>query len=209
MTESLLARQSPPLSLRQWALEHQVSYRTAWRMYRDKRFPESVRVEQLPTGTIRVYPETHPEAGMKGDAVIYARVNPRYCRKYLEAQVTACKSFCLSAGWVVKNVIREIAPGVGPKRPKLARLLRNPPSRVVILTQSVLSRFDFALIEQSLARCGCVVTVLDQSQELAGEGGALEDIIDAISMTCARHYGIKRGALLMEALKKILRNSPL
>jgi putative resolvase len=179
-------------------------------MYRDNRLPKSLRVEKLPTGVIRLYPDAKLQTSPKrGDAVIYARINPRYCRSYLEAQVSACKLYCFSMGWVVKEVIREIAPGTGQKRPKLSRLLDNPPARVVVLTQSVLSRFDFALIAKILAYAGCAVTVLDQSQEMGNEGAVLEDIIDAISMTCNRHYGIKRGALLVEALKKILRNNDL
>ena len=201
---------SDALSLKQWAQNNHIAYRTAWRMYRSNRLPKSLRAEQLPTGTIRLYPATTtPELGAavtKG-AVIYARIHPRQSKVDLDAQIEACKTFCFSHGWIVLDVIREVAGAVGEKRGKLRRLMENPPCRLVILTRTVMSRFDFTIIEECLKRCGCFITVIDESQEISGEGAALEDLVDAISLTCRKHYGQKRGALLVEALQKLLKTN--
>ena len=47
------------MKLSQWAKEKGVSYKTAYRMFQAGTLP--VKVEQLPTGTILVYPEIQPE----------------------------------------------------------------------------------------------------------------------------------------------------
>ena len=200
--------QTDALSLRQWAADNRIAYRTAWRMYRSNRLPKSVRAEQLPTGTIRLFPTSpgsdKPQVRTNKGAVIYARIHPRQSKLDLDAQVEACKTCCFSKGWIVTEVIREAASGVGSKRDKLRRLIENPPCQLVVLTRTVMSRFDFTIIEECLKRSGCFITVLDESQELFGPGGALEDVIDAISITCRKHYGSKRGALLIESLLKLL-----
>jgi putative resolvase len=202
-----------PLSLRQWAENHKIVYKTAWRMYKEGRLPKSLRVERLPTGTIRLYPasgaQDQVEVSENERAVIYARIHPRQKRTQLETQVTACKSFCHSKGWIISQVIREVAPTFGVKREKLKKLLESPPPRLVILNQTVLSRFDFEAISSCLARAGCRVTIIDESDEIDGSGALLEDLVDAISVTCRRHYGQKRGALLIEALVKLIQTKTL
>ena len=43
------------MKLTDWAKKQGVSYKTAWRWFRDGKMP--VRAEQMPSGTILVFPE--------------------------------------------------------------------------------------------------------------------------------------------------------
>jgi predicted site-specific integrase-resolvase len=201
------------VSLRQWAENTHICYKTAWRMFRDGRLPKHVRAERLPTGTIRLYtrPNQQVLASDPSSAVIYARIHPRQLRDTLETQISSCKAFCHSHGWIVTKVVREITAGSGLSRRKLRKLLDNPPGRLVVLRQTVISRFDFALVDECLRQIGCSIVVIDQSDEQEPSIGSavLADLIDAISHTCRRRYGQKRGALLIESLEKLIRTKTL
>jgi putative resolvase len=195
-------------SLGRWARRCGISYRTAWRWFRDHKLPEDVVAEQMPTGTILIrdgrLPRT-PEGAEK--AVIYARINPREDQSAMREQIESCRSFCVARGWIVTQIIREVAPGVGPQRIKLARLIQQGTPRLVIATPSVLSRFDFRFYEALWQRMESELIVVDRSDEIAGEGGALEDLTDAINITCHRHYGPKRGNALVQILNRVIRGT--
>jgi len=196
------------MSLTEWARKQGISYRTAWRMYRSKRLPASLAVEQLPTGTIRLHslPDA-PRQNLDASAtVIYARINPRESAETLRVQIDICRTFCASRGWIVQKVVQEIAPSLGGKRPKLTKLLESPPGRIVVWKSTIISRFDDRMLSICLKHLHCELVVIDESGDREGGGGAMEDLVDAISVTCNRHYGYKRGNLLVEALQKVLKS---
>ena len=51
---------------------------------------------------------------------------------------------------------------------------------------------------------GSELIVVDRSDEIAGAGGALEDLTDALNITCHRHYGPKRGNALVQMLNRVV-----
>ena len=180
-------------------------------MIKRESLPTNLRVVRLPTGSIRLHRQFdgQPPLLEKQDrTVIYARINPRDGREKLDFQVDFCRSFCAAQGWTIHRTVREIAPPVGASRHKLKQLIHSPPRRIVVATPAILSRFDFEILEACLKPLGCDLIVIDQSDEREGQGGALEDLIDAISITCHRHYGFKRGNLLVEMLRKIVHKEP-
>jgi putative resolvase len=195
-------------SLGRWARRCGISYRTAWRWFREQKLPEDVVAEQMPTGTILIRDGRLPRSLEKAKrAVIYARTNPRQDQSVMQEQIEACRAFCVARGWIVTKIVREIAPGVGPQRIKLARLIQQGTPRLVIATPSVLSRFDFPFYEALWQRMESELIVVDRSDEIAGEGGALEDLADAINITCHRHYGPKRGSALVQILNRVIRGT--
>jgi putative resolvase len=195
-------------SLGRWARRCGISYRTAWRWFRDRKLPEDVLAEQMPTGTILIRDGRLPRSPEKAKkAVIYARINPRQDQSALQEQVESCRSFCLARGWIVTKIVREVAPGVGAQRIKLARLIEQATPRLVIAAPSVLSRFDFRFYEALWKKMESELIVVDRSDEIAGQGGALEDLTDAINITCHRHYGPKRGNALVEILSRVVRGT--
>jgi predicted site-specific integrase-resolvase len=194
------------ISLAEWGRIQGISYKTAWRMYRDGRLPEGLHAERLPTGTIRVR-EVLPPApnGSRQDAAfIYARINPRQAQADLDLQISLCRTFCAARGWTILKTITESAPALGLGRHKLHRLLDPPPRRLVIWKESILSRFDFRIFELLLRSCQCELVIVDRSDDSRGEGGALEDLVDAVSAVCHRHYGVKRGNLLLQEFRKLM-----
>jgi putative resolvase len=194
-------------SLAEWGKTQGISYKTAWRMFKNGRLPNGLQAEQLPTGTIRIreaLAATPPPKSQEQQAIIYARINPRQDSSELDNQIALCRSFCAARGWVISRTQREVAPAVGMKRHKLYRLLNPPPRRLVIWKQSILSRFDFRLLDVCLRNCQCDLVVVDESEEGNGEGGAMEDLVDAVSVVCHRHYGVKRGNLMLEEFRKVI-----
>lgn len=196
-------------SLGRWARRCGISYRTAWRWFHTDKLPQEVVAEQMPTGTILVRDGRYlPHHRKKtGEAVIYARVNPRQNESLMQDQIESCRAFCVARGWTVARIVREAAPGVGPQRVKLARLIQERIPRLVIATTSVLSRFDFRFYEALWQSMECELIVVDRSDEIAGKGGALEDLTDAINITCHRHYGPKRGTALHEMLSRVIQGT--
>jgi predicted site-specific integrase-resolvase len=83
-------------------------------------------------------------------------------------------------------------------------LIQERIPRLVIATTSVLSRFDFRFYDALWQSMECELIVVDRSDEIAGKGGALEDLTDAINITCHRHYGPKRGTALLEMLSRVI-----
>jgi len=192
-------------SLGRWARRCGISYRTAWRWFRDSKLPEDVVAEQMPTGTILIRDGRIPRSPEQAEeAVIYARINPRQEQSLMLEQIEACRSFCVARGWVITKIVREVAPGVGPQRIKLARLIQQRTARLVIAAPSVLSRFDFRFFEALWQNMEYELIVVDRSDEIAGRGGALEDLTDAINIICHRHYGPKRGSALVQILSRVI-----
>ena len=200
------------LTISEWAKSEKISYKTAWRMVREEKVPKNLEVVRLPTGSIRLHFKTEQEnqpAELTDKTVIYARINPRESKEKLEHQIDLCRSFCAANGWIIHRTVRERAPSVGASREKLRQLLEMPPRRIVVTTPSILSRFDSQLIKSCLRNLGCDLVIIDQSDERNGQGGAMEDLIDAISITCHRHYGFKRGSILVELLHRLAEKNAL
>jgi putative resolvase len=192
-------------SLGRWARRCGISYRTAWRWFRDDKLPEDVVAEQMPTGTILIRDGRIPRSPEhEEEAVIYARINPRQEQSVIHEQIESCRLFCVARGWTITKIVREIAPGVGLQRVKLARLIQQRTPRLVVAAPSVLSRFDFRLYEALWQNMESELIVVDRSDEIGGRGGALEDLTDAINMICHRHYGPKRGNALVELLSRVI-----
>jgi putative resolvase len=195
-------------SLGRWARRCGISYRTAWRWIRDDKLPDDVVAERMPTGTILIRDGRMLRSPANGkEAVIYARMNPRQEQSVIHEQIEACRSFCLARGWTITKIVREVAPGVGLQRTKLARLIQQRIPRLVVATPSVLSRFDFRLCEALWENMESELVIVDRSEEIGGRGGALEDLTDAINIICHRHYGPKRGSALVQLLNRVIRGT--
>ncbi|CAN2039067.1 putative resolvase [Candidatus Magnetomoraceae bacterium gMMP-15] len=92
------------MKLSEWAKEKGISYRTAHRMFKAGTLP--VEYEQLPTGTILVYPDKVSVSQVK--AVLYARVSSHDQKADLKRQMNRLKDFTAAKGLkVVKMVMNE------------------------------------------------------------------------------------------------------
>ncbi|MDA8144628.1 MAG: IS607 family transposase [Thermaerobacter sp.] len=153
------------MKLSQWAKEQGVSYRTAWRWFRDGKLP--VAAEQFPTGTILVK-EAKPAANT---AAIYARV-----LEHLNTQ-----------GIAVIRTVREVGSGLNGHRPKLLRLLADPKISVVAVEhRDRLMRLGAEYVEAALAAQGRKLLVVDPEEM---KDDLVQDMIDVLTGFCARLYG--------------------
>jgi putative resolvase len=195
-------------SLGRWARRCGITYRTAWRWFRDDKLPDDVVAERMPTGTILIRDRRNlRSAPQEKRAAIYARINARQESALLAEQIDLCEEFCAARGWTVTRVVREIAPGVGFQRTKLGRLIQERTPRLVVARPSVLSRFDHRLCEALWQNLESELVIVNEAEEIGGEGGALEDLTDAINIICHRHYGPKRGGALVELLSRVIRGT--
>ena len=104
------------MKLSQWAKEQGVSYRTAWRWFRDGKLP--VAAEQFPTGTILV----KEAKSAANTAAVYARVSSTDQAGDLDRQVARVVEHLNTQGIAVIRTVREVGPGLNGHRPKLLRL---------------------------------------------------------------------------------------
>ena len=107
------------MKLSTWAKKQGISYRTAWRWFKEGNLP--VIAEQTKSGTILIKEEiSHSNA-----VAIYARVSSSDQKKDLEGQIARLVLYANEKGWVISHTITEIGSGLNGHRPKLIKLLTN------------------------------------------------------------------------------------
>ncbi|MDA8065757.1 MAG: IS607 family transposase [Thermaerobacter sp.] len=169
------------MKLSQWAKEQGVSYRTAWRWFRDGKLP--VAAEQFPTGTILVK-EVKPAANT---AAIYARVSSTDQAGDLDRQVVRVVEHLNTQGIAVIRTVREVGSGLNGHRPKLLRLLADPKiSMLAVEHRDRLMRLGAEYVEAALAAQGRKLLVVDPEEM---KDDLVQDMIDVLTSFCARLYG--------------------
>ncbi len=169
------------MKLSQWAKEQGVSYRTAWRWFRDGKLP--VAAEQFPTGTILVK-EVKPAANT---AAIYARVSSTDQVGDLDRQVVRVVEHLNTQGIAVIRTVREVGSGLNGHRPKLLRLLADPKiSMLAVEHRDRLMRLGAEYVEAALAAQGRKLLVVDPEEM---KDDLVQDMIDVLTSFCARLYG--------------------
>ena len=196
-----------PKKLREYAREHGLTYHTVWRWNKKGSLPQNVKVRRMPSGSLMLYEETDEEKETEPTAVIYASINHREERCELERQVDACTQFCAARGWQITQVIRESGAGPGSKQPKLIKLLKNRPRRVVVFHRARIARYQFELVNELFLKAGCRVVVVDDSQTAANGPGVVEDVIEILALTFRKKYGPKKGQVLYKRLQQIIASS--
>ena len=107
------------MKLSEWARKQGVSYRTAWRWFKEGKLP--VPVEQTPTGTILIKDTTSE----LNHVAIYARVSSSDQKNDLDRQISRLLQFANSQKWAVAQTVTEIGSALNGHRPKLKRLLSD------------------------------------------------------------------------------------
>ena len=154
-------------------------------MFRAGNLP--IRAEQLPSGTILVFP---PEAKAQGVA-LYARVSSADQKDDLDRQISRLSAYAASNRMLVIEIVREIGSGLNGHRPRLLKLLSNPEiGTIVVEHRERLTRFGFEYIEAALTSQGRTLDVM-HPEELNDD--IVRDLHEVIVSMCARIYG-KRSA---------------
>jgi putative resolvase len=170
------------MKLSAWAKANGLTYKTAWRMWRDGRLP--IPAEQLPTGTVIVHPPPAPSA----EAVaLYARVASADQKADLERQLGRLADDASRERLMVIRSVSEIGSGLNGHRAKVMRLLADPAVRTLVVEhRDRLARFGAEYIEAALAAGGRKLVVVDQAER---NDDRVQDMVDVLTSFCARLYG--------------------
>lgn len=166
----------------EFAVRKDVTYMTAWRWFRDGKLP--VRSEQMPSGTIIVFPD-EPVGG--GRVTIYARVASEGRSEDLGRQAARLKDYASGNGWTVVSVVDEVGSSLNGRRKKLLKLLSDPAVGVILVEhRDRLARFGVEYIEAALVSQGRSIVVADETEEMAD---IWQDLTDMLTGMCERIFG--------------------
>jgi predicted site-specific integrase-resolvase len=157
-------------------------------MYKAGKIP--YRTEQLPTGTIIVYPERR----IKGEkALLYARVSSRDQKNDLERQMNRLRDYAAANNYQIMQEITEIRSTLNGRRRKLIKALQNPQVTLIIAEHKErLTRFGYDYLEAALHSTGRKIIILNEE---ACKDDLVRDMFDVLTSFCGRLYG-KRSARL-------------
>lgn len=173
------------MKLSQWAKRKGISYKTAYRMFKEGRLP--IESEQLPTGTILVYPEQPQQQRV----ALYARVSSSDQKEDLRRQLQRLRDYASSHGLQVTKEVAEVGSGLNGYRKKIHGLLQDRSiSMIVVEHRDRLARFGVPLLESALSASGRSIHVINEAEY---QDDMMQDFIDFVTSFCARIYG-KRAA---------------
>jgi predicted site-specific integrase-resolvase len=168
-----------------WAKSQGISYKTAWRMWKDGRLP--VPAEQMATGTVIV----HAEPDNVGGAALYARVSSADQKNDLDRQLARLTEFAVARKLPVVDAVKEVGSGLNGHRKGMIRLLHNAAAQTIVVEhRDRLMRFGFEYVEAALAAQGRRIVVIEP-EEMTDD--IVRDLHEVIVSMCARLYG-KRSA---------------
>lgn len=184
------------IKLSTWAKQNGYSYRGAYNRFNAGRLEGAFKNE---TGRIVVPVDTR-EPPLK--TIVYARVSSPKQKEDLARQAERMVQFCMARGWIVDQVIKEIASGLNDKRPKLTKVLASRhPIRIVSEHKDRLTRFGFHYLS-TLIKGEIVIANLAETDK--DKDDLRQDLITIITRMVARYYGQKRGGKKAKELIKHL-----
>jgi putative resolvase len=196
------------MKLSELAKKYGVTYRTAWNWVKAGKIKGITRIDN------RIYVNDEPsrDPSKKEYVVVYARVSSSTGEDNLDRQAERLVDYCNAKGWVVKEIIKEIASGLNDTRPKLHKLFKNKSiTKIVIEHKDRLTRFGFNYIKALLVDCELVV--VNENEAGPNNSDIMDDFVSVITCFCARLYGKRRSRrktekLIEELSKKTEKDSP-
>ena len=162
---------------------------------------------QLPTGTIIVPDEIFNEKENEiGETVIYARVSSPERRKTdLEYQAKRMSDFCISNGWKIDRIVKEVGSGLNDSRPKLMELFEGKKNiqRIVIEHKDRLTRFGFNYLSALAKARGIEIIVADKTENQKDD--LMLDFVSVITSFCARMYGQRIGKKKKDKVLEVIK----
>lgn len=169
------------VKLSNWAKQNGLTYKGAYRLYRAGQLPH--HVEQLPTGTLIVYPEQVATAKV----ALYGRVSSHDQKADLERQMDRLRQYAAAQGMTVVVEQQEIGSGLNGRRKKLLSLLSDKTiTTLVVEHRDRLARFGVEYIEAALSCAGKQLVVLNETEKT---DDLVQDFVDVVTSMCARIYG--------------------
>ena len=157
-------------------------YQTAWTWAKNGQMPVPV----VKTATGRYLVLASPPEHI-GQVVAYCRVSSSDQRDDLDRQAGRVAAAATARGLVLAQVVTEVGSGLDARRPKLAKLLRDPRvSTIVVEHGDRMARFGVEHLACALEAAGRKIVILDDT-ELADD--LVRDMTEILTSFCARLYG--------------------
>lgn len=163
---------------------HGIKYRAAWNRYKLGKIPGAFQDE---FGKILI-PEV---SGREPYVVCYARVSSSQNKANLETQADRLVAFANAAGYVVRDVVKEVGSGLNDNRRKLNAVLNNPIiTHVIVEHKDRLTRFGFCYLKMLLEHRGCKIIVINEAA--TDREDLMQDFVSLVTSFTARLYGLRR-----------------
>ena len=170
------------MKLSEWARRNGVHYQTAWSWAKNGQMP--VPVIKTDTGRYLIL---EPAADRADRTVAYCRVSSADQREDLERQAGRVVTGATARGLAVAEVVTEVGSGLNARRPKLAKLLRDPAvTTIVVERRDRLARFGVEHLTCALAATGRSIVILDETEV---DDDLVRDMTEILTSFCARLYG--------------------
>ena len=178
-----------------------VTYQTAYSWFVNNKIPGAYK---LPSGTI-IIPDEDVVKNERTKTFVYARVSSNEQRKTnLETQAEQLTNFCISNGWVVDQVVKEVGSGLNDNRVKLENVLKDPTlKRVVVELRDRLTRFGYTYLRILAELQGFEIIVVNQTLD-SDKDDLLADFTAIITSFCARLYSKRRSKKISNDIKNSL-----
>lgn len=134
--------------------------------------------------------------------VVYCRVSNQSRKDQVQYQIDRCVNYCISNGYEVSAIYKEIASGMNDKRKELWRMLKSEPTIIVIENKDRLTRFGFEYLEQLLLKQGCRIVVLNPADN--DEQDLIKDLVSVVTSFCCRLYGLRRTKNKLAKIKSVI-----
>jgi predicted site-specific integrase-resolvase len=180
-----------------WAEQQGVSYKTAWRWWKEGKLP--VEATQMPSGTVIIKGESVSRPASVGAVALYARVSSSDQKNDLDAQLGRLVGFVSGQKWPIGKTVSEVGSGLNGHRPKLMRLLADKTVETIVVEhRERLMGFGFEYVEAALAAQGRRLVVVEKSEI---KDDLVQDMIEVLTSFCARLYG--RRSAKHKAMKAV------
>ena len=189
------------IKLSTWASHHDVTYKTAWRWFKDGKIEG---YQDKLTNAIFVLAEDLEEQHKEDKAILYARVSSRDNEKSLDGQIERMRSFAAAKGYKVVEEIIEIASGLNEDRKGLWKAINHEEGNVLIVEhKDRLSRFGVRYIEELLSSKNKKLEIINEVVKKDKDEEIMEDFVSIVTSFCSRIYGRKRKSKTEKIIKEI------
>ena len=139
--------------------------------------------------------------------IIYARVSTRKQKKDLENQIELCKQFCISNGWKIHGIYKDIASALDFDNRKdfnqlIQEIMQYKVERVVISFKDRLTRTGFNFFENLFKTFGTQIVVInDYTNEKSDTEELMEEIFTLLHSFSMKFHSKRR------TIKKCIENA--
>jgi predicted site-specific integrase-resolvase len=184
-------------TLKEYALENRIGYRTAWNRFKAGKIEGATKTE---TGRVRL---AEKPVAVEPKVAIYARVSSSENKSNLKSQAERLEHYARALGWEVVSVTSEIGSGVNDKRKKLEQLLKQKDWNILVVEhKDRLTRFGFNYIETLVELSGKRIEVVNVADN--DKADLMQDLVAIIYSFSARMYGLRRAKRKTEQIVSTL-----